>query len=82
MWHLVKATAQSLDTLKRKTVPIPQEAWWAPGHFWTCAKEFESMVFRSQDCPCASESLHQSSTEVKNNSNQTCSSICTFVTGM
>jgi hypothetical protein len=82
MGYLVKATAQSFDPLRRNTVPILQEAGWAPGQFWTGAKKFAPIVSRFQDRPGASDWLHQSSAEVKNSGNQTSSSLCVFVTGM
>jgi hypothetical protein len=82
MGWLVKAKSQSFCPYKRNMVPIPQEAGWAPRPAWTCAKKFSPMWIWLQDRPGASESLHQSSAEVKNGGSQTSTSLYVFVTCM
>jgi hypothetical protein len=42
-------------------VPIVQEAGWAPGPFWTCAKNLASTGSRSPDRPARSQSLYRQS---------------------
>lgn len=45
MWHLVKATAQSFDPLKRNNLPTPQEAGWAEGIFGRVRKDLNPWCF-------------------------------------
>jgi hypothetical protein len=40
-------------------VPIVQEAGWAPGPVWTCAKNLAPTGIRSPDRPARSQSLYQ-----------------------
>jgi hypothetical protein len=40
-------------------VPIVQEAGWAPGPFWTCAKNLALTGIRSPDRPGCSQSLYR-----------------------
>ena len=44
-------------TPRKYTVPILQEAGWAPGPFWTGAENLASTGIRSPDRPARSESL-------------------------
>jgi hypothetical protein len=43
----------------KEPVPIAQEAWWASGPVWTCAKNLVPTGIRSQDCPVRSQSLYR-----------------------
>jgi hypothetical protein len=40
-------------------VPIVQEAGWAPGPVWTCAKNLAPTGIRSPDRPARSQSLYR-----------------------
>jgi hypothetical protein len=40
-------------------VPIVQEAGWAPGLVWTCAKNLTTTGIRSLDRPACSQSLYR-----------------------
>jgi hypothetical protein len=40
-------------------VPIVQEAWWASGPVWTCAKNLASTGIRSPDRPARSQALYR-----------------------
>jgi hypothetical protein len=40
-------------------VPIVQEAGWASGPFWTCAKNLAPTGIRSPDLPARSQSLYR-----------------------
>jgi hypothetical protein len=40
-------------------VPIVQEARWAPGPVWTCAKNLAPTGIRSPDRPTRSQSLYR-----------------------
>jgi hypothetical protein len=40
-------------------VPIVQEAGWAPGLVWTCAKNLAPTGIRSPDRPARSQSLYR-----------------------
>jgi hypothetical protein len=42
-------------------VPIVQEAGWAPGQVWTCAKSLAPTEIRSPDRPAPSQSLYRPS---------------------
>jgi hypothetical protein len=45
-------------------VPIVQEAGWAPGRVWTCAKNLAPTGIRSSDLPARSQSLYRLSYRV------------------
>jgi hypothetical protein len=46
-------------TAGKDSVPIVQEAGWAPGPVWTCAKNLAPTGIRSLDCPARSQSLYR-----------------------
>jgi hypothetical protein len=43
----------------KDTVPIVEEAGWAPGPVWTCAKNLALTGIRSPDRPARSQSLYR-----------------------
>jgi hypothetical protein len=45
-------------TPAKDPVPIVQEAGWAPGPVWTCAKNLAPTRIWSPDCPAHSQSLY------------------------
>jgi hypothetical protein len=49
----------SCFTPGKDPVPIVQEAVWAPGPVWTCAKVLAPTGIRSPDHPAHSQSLYQ-----------------------
>jgi hypothetical protein len=48
-------------TLGKDPVPIVQEAGWAPGPVWTCAKNLAPTGIRSPDRPARIQSLYRMS---------------------
>jgi hypothetical protein len=46
-------------TPRKDPVPIVQEAGWAPGPVWTCAKNLTPTGIRSPDRPAHSQSLYR-----------------------
>jgi hypothetical protein len=46
-------------TLGKDPVPTVQEAGWAPGPVWTCAKKLAPTGIRSPDRPARSQSLYR-----------------------
>jgi hypothetical protein len=44
---------------RERPVPIVQEAGWAPGPVWTCAKNLAPTGIRSPDHPARSQSLYR-----------------------
>jgi hypothetical protein len=46
---------------RKDTVPIIQEAGWASGPVWTCAKNLAPTGIRSPDRPARSQSLYRPS---------------------
>jgi hypothetical protein len=44
---------------RENSVPIVQEAGWASGPVWTCAKNLTSIGIRSPDHPARSQSLYR-----------------------
>jgi hypothetical protein len=48
------ATRPGRFTPRRDPVPIVQEAGWAPGPVWTCAKNLAPTGIRSPECPARS----------------------------
>jgi hypothetical protein len=46
-------------TIGKDPVPIVQEAGWAPGPVWTCAKILAPTGIRSPDRPARSQSLYR-----------------------
>jgi hypothetical protein len=46
-------------TPEKDPVPVAQEAGWAPGPVWTCAKNLASTGIRSPDIPARSSSLYR-----------------------
>jgi hypothetical protein len=53
------APCPSRFTLGKDLAPIVQEAGWAPGPVWTCAKNLAPTGIRSPDHPALSQSLYQ-----------------------
>jgi hypothetical protein len=53
------APRSSRFTPGKGPVPIVQEAGWAPGQVWTCAKNLAPTGIRSPDRPARSQSLYQ-----------------------
>jgi len=51
--------ARSLYPWERDTVPIVQEAGWAPGPVWTGAENLASTGIRSPDRPARSQPLYR-----------------------
>jgi len=52
-------TPRPLFTPGKDTVPIVQEAGWAPGPVWTCAENLVPTGIRSPDRPARSQSLYR-----------------------
>ena len=52
-------TPRPLFTPGKDSVPIVQEAGWAPGPVWTGAENLASTGIRSPDCPARSQSQYQ-----------------------
>jgi hypothetical protein len=44
---------------RKRPVPFVQEAGWAPGPVWTCAKNLTPAVIRSPDRPSRSQYLYR-----------------------
>ena len=59
MGWVVNATPRPPNTRERDTVPILQEAGWAPGPVWTDAENFAPTEIRSPERPARSESLYR-----------------------
>jgi hypothetical protein len=55
-------------TSGKDPVPIVQEAGWAPGPVWTCAKNLTPTGIWSVDCPARSQSLYRLSYLAHNSS--------------
>jgi len=55
----VSVTPRPLFTPRKYTVPIVQEAVWAPGSVWTGAENLASTGIRSPDRPARSQSLYR-----------------------
>ena len=55
----VSVTLRPLFTLRKDTVPIVQEAGWAPGPVWTGAENLAPTGIRSPNRPARSHSLHR-----------------------
>jgi hypothetical protein len=55
----VSAPRPSRFTPGKDSVPIVQEAGWAPGPVWTCAKNLAPTGIRSPDRPSRSQSLYR-----------------------
>jgi len=51
--------SRPLFTPGKETVPIVQEAGWAPGPVWTGAENLASTGIRSPDRPARSQSLYR-----------------------
>jgi hypothetical protein len=58
-WGWVVSTTPGRFTLGKDPVPIVQEAGWAPGPVWTCAKNLAPIGIRSPDRPARSQSLYR-----------------------
>ena len=56
---VVNATPQSIYPRERDTLPIVQDAGWAPGQFWTGVENLATTGLRSPYRPARSESLHR-----------------------
>jgi hypothetical protein len=55
----LSVTLRSLSTPRKDTVPIVQEAGWAPGPVWTGTENFAHTGTRSPDRPARSQSLYR-----------------------
>jgi len=62
----VSVTLWLLFTPGKDTVPIVQDAGWAPEPVWTGAENLDSTGFRSPDRPARSQSLYRLSYPARN----------------
>ena len=55
----VRVTPGPLFTLGKDSIPIVQEAGWAPGPVWTGTENLATTGFQSQDRPARRQSLYR-----------------------